>query len=574
MKNRKIYVVDLFSGAGGTSTGAHLASKNVEVIACANHDAEAIESHRLNHPKCKHFTEDIRNFDLVPKIKKLVDAKRKKEPDCIILLWASLECTNFSKAKGGLPRDADSRTLAEHMYMYITTLDPDYFYVENVREFMSWGPLDKNGKPVSKTEGQDFVRWCEYIRRMGKGYSMDKKLLNSADYDAYQARVRLFIIFAKKDMSTCWPLQTNTKDKNSSQGLFPMKKWNAVKDVLDLEDEGKSIFDREKAYSENTEKRVLAGLLKFVVNKGEKQFRYRYNGGNPEHKVASLEQPMGTVLTNNTHAIVSTDKIVKIPFLKKYFSGRPEGKVISVYGPCGTIKTVDGHALVTSSHINTYYGKSNPQDIENPSPVVTTKDRISKVDVKFMIDYQGKETNHDIDKPCPTVMTKDKFSLVDLNYIMSHYTNGGFVSSIDKPCQTITGNPKQNIVSANQFLVNPQFDSKGKSVDEPCFTIIARMDKKPPSLVNVLQGELVWIFVYEHDSPTMVEIKKIMAEHGIVDIKMRMLKINELKRIQGFPEDYKLVGTQTNQKKFIGNAVEVNTAKALIGALNLHYNKN
>ena len=55
-----------------------------------------------------------------------------------------------------------------------------------------------------------------------------------------------------------------------------------------------------------------------------------------------------------------------------------------------------------------------------------------------------------------------------------------------------------------------------------------------------------------------------MVTHGIVDIKMRMLNIPELKQIQGFPKDYKLVGNQTEQKKFIGNAVEVNQAKALV----------
>ncbi len=43
-----------------------------------------------------------------------------------------------------------------------------------------------------------------------------------------------------------------------------------------------------------------------------------------------------------------------------------------------------------------------------------------------------------------------------------------------------------------------------------------------------------------------------------------MLSIPELKQIQGFPKDYVLVVNQTEQKKFIGNAVEVNQAKALI----------
>ncbi len=34
---------------------------------------------------------------------------------CIINIWSSADCTHFSKAKGGLSRDADSRTLSEHL---------------------------------------------------------------------------------------------------------------------------------------------------------------------------------------------------------------------------------------------------------------------------------------------------------------------------------------------------------------------------------------------------------------------------------------------------------------------------
>ena len=53
----------------------------------------------------------------------------------------------------------------------------------------------------------------------------------------------------------------------------------------------------------------------------------------------------------------------------------------------------------------------------------------------------------------------------------------------------------------------------------------------------------------------------------LIDIKMRMLRIHELLRIQGFPSGYTLKGTQADQKKFIGNAVEVTTAKAFVTAL-------
>ncbi len=48
---------------------------------------------------------------------------------------------------------------------------------------------------------------------------------------------------------------------------------------------------------------------------------------------------------------------------------------------------------------------------------------------------------------------------------------------------------------------------------------------------------------------------------------MRMLMIDELKLIQGFPRDYVLIGTQAEQKKFLGNAVEVTIARRLCEAL-------
>jgi DNA (cytosine-5)-methyltransferase 1 len=35
----------------------------------------------------------------------------------------------------------------------------------------------------------------------------------------------------------------------------------------------------------------------------------------------------------------------------------------------------------------------------------------------------------------------------------------------------------------------------------------------------------------------------------------------------GFPEDYTLIGTQAEQKKYIGNAVEVNMARVLCEAM-------
>jgi DNA (cytosine-5)-methyltransferase 1 len=152
MKDPLFIVIDLFCGAGGTTTGFDQAvlpdrilspysvgpnfvedgfSKIAKVIACVNHDHKAIQSHWQNHREVKHFEEDIRTLDLTELVK-LTEYYRKKYPNALVILWASLECTNFSKAKGGLPRDADSRTLAEHLDRYIIALQPDYIQIENI----------------------------------------------------------------------------------------------------------------------------------------------------------------------------------------------------------------------------------------------------------------------------------------------------------------------------------------------------------------------------------------------------------------------------------------------------------
>lgn len=91
-------------------------------------------------------------------------------------------------------------------------------------------------------------------------------------------------------------------------------------------------------------------------------------------------------------------------------------------------------------------------------------------------------------------------------------------------------------------------------------------EKSPPPPMDDA-AIIAAVAFFDSDSPAMVKIKEFMALYGIVDIKMRMLRIPELKQIMGFPKDYKLIGTQTDQKKFIGNAVEVNMAKALCESL-------
>lgn len=520
---KKLLYIDLFCGAGGTSTGVNSARLNgeqcAEVIACVNHDANAIASHASNHPEALHFTEDIRTLELSPLVEHLKECRRK-QPGALIVLWASLECTNFSKAKGGMPRDADSRTLAEHLFRYIEAIEPDYIQIENVEEFMSWGEMDENGKPISMDKGKSYTRWVRNVKRYG--YKFDHRILNAADYGAYTSRKRFFGIFAKEGLPIVFPEATHSKDGSTS--LFGnLEKWKPVKDVLDFEDEGKTIF-REKPLSEKTLERIYAGLIKFIAG-GKDAFLIKYNSMSRtgKYNAPGIDEPCPTVATQNRLGVA------QVSFLSKQYSGHPESKNSSVNEPAGTITTIDHHAFISA-----YYGNGHNHSIEMPSPVVTTKDRLSLIQSEQFIDMQ--------------------------------YGNGTPVS-VEAPANTVTTNPKFNLVTVKRhYLMNPQYCNKGSSIENPCFTLIARMDKMPPYLVTTESGCVV-IEVYSTDSPMTAKIKEFMSLYGIIDIKMRMLKIPELKKIMGFPEDYVLVGSQADQKKFIGNAVEVNMARVLCEAL-------
>lgn len=516
-------VVDLFCGAGGTTTGfvqAELEGTGIaKVIACVNHDPKAIKSHWLNHPEVKHFEEDIRTLDLT-ELTKIVKTEKVKYPDAYLVLWASLECTNFSKAKGGQPRDADSRTLADHLERYVVAIDPDYVQIENVVEFMSWGPLDENGKPVSRKNGTDWMRWKNMIN--SHGYYNEWKELNSANYGAYTSRNRLFGVFAKEGLPMAWPESTHAKVPSKFSMHGDLKKWKAVKEVLNFQDEGQSIFTRKKPLSDKTLERIYAGLLKYVA-KGD------------------------------------------TAFISKYFSGRPKGKVNSVNDPGPTNTTFGGNSLVQVKFLTAYYGNGdNNSSIEDPCPVIPTKDRFGLVNPEYFIDMHygnhGNAQNQSIDQPAGSVLPNDKHRLVEaVPFIMpTSYDNKP--KSIDEPAPTIQASRRHH------YIVNPSHGGHCTSTDQPCPVIVARQDKAPLYVVVVENGPVA-VEVYDGDSESMIRIKQFMAVYHLVDIKMRMLRVLELLSIQGFPKGYHLDGNQSDQKKFIGNSVVPQVVKAWTEAM-------
>jgi len=400
---------DLFAGGGGTTEGA-LQVPGVKVLFALNHSDIAIATHSANHPETVHYKEDIRvqDVNVLPK----VDG-----------LWASLECTNFSNAKGGKPRDADSRSLAWELPRYTMHCQPDIIVIENVKEFMSWGPLDENGKPVSKLAGSEYVKWVEYMKNMGYPY-FDWKILNSADYGAHTSRRRFFAVFSKFEYH--WPAPTHFKDGINGH------KWKACKEKIDLSNEGNSIFGREynekirkphrKPLSNNTLRRIAGGLKKFAP---EMYYLMCYYGN-------------GT----NCHSINGPAPVI---------ASRGDGK--------------DGIALIKAEKLQfiTDHCQCDYQHgLEQPLPTQLTRQTKQLISAKFIsptFNSNGnpEANNKSIDEPLNAVLTREKFQ-----FISAYFNSNGKPESqnqaIEKPLNAITtGTNKQALVTVFDFDIKMRF---------------------------------------------------------------------------------------------------------------------
>ena len=114
--------VVLFAGGGGSDTGIScMTGKPVDIA--INHDADAIRMHKTNHPWTRHLQEDV--FAVDPKE---VCAGQK-----VGILWASPDCTHFSKARGGVPVKKEIRGLSWVVVKWALAVRPRVMFMEKSR---------------------------------------------------------------------------------------------------------------------------------------------------------------------------------------------------------------------------------------------------------------------------------------------------------------------------------------------------------------------------------------------------------------------------------------------------------
>jgi DNA (cytosine-5)-methyltransferase 1 len=416
-------------------------------LTAINHWERAIETHAANHPSAEHFCQSVEHIDPT----KAVPSQR------LDLLWASPECTHHSIARGGRPRSDQSRASAWLILKWLSELYVKRVIIENVPEFMSWGPLDNTGHPIQSQKGKTFRAFISSLRSLG--YTVDWKLLTAADYGDPTTRRRLFIQAVKGRKRIMWPQITHM---DGPENLMGYQQWRPARDIIDWSIPGTSIFDRKKPLADATIRRIAAGIEKYWKDYAKPFLAVLYGTGTAK----SLDMPLSAVTASGAHHAL----IEPAPLLLGQQSG----------------------------------ATARPAD--QPVPTVATAGAISIIE-PFITRYQGSHEgeadgdsrNHVIERPLPTVDTSNRYGLLE------------------------------------PLLTDFRFSNKPYPASNPLGTVVTK------SHIGLLEPSI---------NPRL-------------DIRFRMLKNHELKRAQGFPDDYVITGNTTEQTKQIGNAVPVNTAKAL-----------
>ena len=222
---RTIVAVDLYCGAGGTSTGVQAAVNELNARAtntrfdlkliAVNHWDKAIASHNQNHPTLDGRCCDIRSIDPEDIV---------AEYGQVDLLCASPECTYHSNARGGRPFQNQSRISPNLLLQWAEVLQPKQILIENVHEFRKWGPLRETGRAlnpdtgniepiyerIKERAGEYYDAFIENLRQLG--YTVEDKVHVCADYGDPTTRKRLFIRALRHDGATlapAWARQTH-----------------------------------------------------------------------------------------------------------------------------------------------------------------------------------------------------------------------------------------------------------------------------------------------------------------------------------------------------------------------------
>jgi DNA (cytosine-5)-methyltransferase 1 len=523
-------IIDSFAGGGGASLGIAWATGKSPDIAI-NHDADAIKMHTANHPDTVHLREDV--FKINPR--KLT----KGRPVC--LLWASPDCRDFSRAKGGQPVSRRVRGLAWMVIKWAAEVQPRVIILENVREFEDWGPLVpqwccrecewkgtegqaqlvRTRRRCPRCESRNLVETNDRVRNPAKvgltfkiwkgkleaqGYKVEHRTLNAADYGAPTNRKRLFLVARCDGQPIMWPEPTHAAPAKCDQrSLFgpKLKPHRTAAECIDFSQPCLSIFatpaearDWQKEVNASrakkdrvgipgrplkpkTMRRIALGLMRYVLQ-NPTPFIVGVGGRAGQSPPTSADSPIGTVTGKNDRAIVD-------PFLVPVTHvGERRAHPGTEPVPTVTSAKRGEFAVVSPTLVQTGYGERTGQeprvlDISEPLGTVIAGGQKHALIAAMLSRYNGQKGNesrcHAPAEPIRTVDTQNRFGVVAAS--LAKFYGGVIGHEIDKPAGTVTQVDHHGLVSAS--LVKFRGDSNGLPIDEPMPTVTSGAGSSRPA---------------------------------------------------------------------------------------------
>ncbi|MGE8297336.1 MAG: DNA cytosine methyltransferase [Pseudomonas sp.] len=579
-------VIDNFAGGGGASTGIEMALGRPVDIAI-NHDPEAIAMHEINHPHTKHYCESVWE----------VDPREITGGRPVDLAWFSPDCKHFSKAKGGKPVKKEIRGLAWVAIRYAATVRPRVIMLENVEEFVTWGPLAE-GRPCPKNKGRTFNSFVNALRR--HGYQVEWRELRANQFGAATIRKRLFLIARCDGLPIVWPEPTHLPIGSPEVKAKQAKPQRLAADIIDWSlpcpsifltpEEGKALKVR-RPLAENTLRRIARGIQRYVIDNADPflvkvNHGYDYFRGQPlnepmqtitsklgtgvvvptlaplmvvnttGHPGAAVDDPLRTVTTGGHHALIAP---TLAPFIANTRNGERAGqqpRVASAEQPLWTVTAQGSQQAIIAPVLTKFRTNDSGTSVLEPVPTITANSYIKRpggaapigVVAAFLAKHYGgnyKGPGSAMTDPAPTVTTRDHNALVTSHMVKLRGTSRDG-QPVNEPLHTVTASGN-HLGEVRAFLIKYYENGTGQTLNEPLHTITTK------------------------DHLGLVMIKG--EPYQIVDIGMRMLEPHELYAAQGFPADYIHNRTLTNPKlpkdaqvRMCGNSVCPPVAAALVRA--------
>ena len=548
-----ISAADFFCGGGGASEGVLAAG--VDLRFAANHDAIAIATHAANHPRVDHFHVDLLDYDVArlpavrlahfsPSCKHHSQANARKVYEQPRTLFDFLAGDGGAEeARSGYAGSERSRVTMSCVIRYAAAHRPEVLIVENVVEAAKWGP---------NRDGTTFRWWRNELHQLG--YRTQPVFLNSALFGVPQLRDRMFVVCWRGGMRapelshhtrgwcpTCDCAVEARQTFRRPTNAWPLAEWGklgrqydyrctschtvvalslpAAATVIDWSDLGTRLGDRDRPLADSTLERIRRGLARF--------------GGRPPFVTLTrsdaygplgwpIDEPCGTVTTRHDQALVSGCQVVAAGNTFERDGSTCRSRPLS--DPSWAIHTTP--AFGVAFQIEAMLGMHNGGWAGNR--------------------YRG------TDRPAPTVTTTQVPGLVTHRGAIIPFRRHTHPTDLAAPAPTQTAQQipglalwpelgamfAKNNGEAHDTVYHPTSDPFGTVTAADTTSLVTWLDnyRSGPHPVGEPAGTVTCV---ERQALATTDAERPI---DLDDVRFRMLKIEEIRRVMKYPDDFRFAG--------------------------------